>query len=109
MTSQVEFAKDVSLGVLSVSAILLTLVFGFISPSIPKSQDLRITLLLAGFGLYGAVGMSAICLVWLTSVMRTKGRKLEHAFWLWYFAQFIGLMIGLVGVVSGIVANLAIR
>ncbi|MGD0689423.1 MAG: hypothetical protein ABSA50_06585 [Candidatus Bathyarchaeia archaeon] len=101
MGDKTVFLKDVTIAFLSTSALLLTLVLAFISPSLPKLAVTKYLVLFATVGFFFTGFMSAYTLVALGGVVGGDDRALgvRSLLLFQFFPFFLGLLFLLVAVV----------
>ena len=97
MADPIDVAKDVSIAFLSASALLLTLILGFISPTLPKGASVTL-IQLATLFLFACAGESALSLKRLVKSERVSTKLYDVMFLTFLFG--LGLIAIAIVIVS---------
>jgi hypothetical protein len=99
-----DFVKDVSLAFLSVNALLLTLVLGFVSPAVSGNPFIKMDVAIAAVMFYVSGGCSATVLY---SLARGFTENLPYERMRSYLLiELLPLLLGLAAIVASIIFKL---
>ena len=103
MVEQIDVAKDVSVALLSTSALLLTLILAFVSPS--ASATIKIFILITTLFLFASVSFGAMTLI-MIAVSSRDATQLSFGPTVAIYLQYGAFLGGLAGIASSIVLTI---